>query len=66
MKFAGNYFYFIQSYDQAIRYYQKAEKELNENFHFKVEEEADLYYSISLTASKQKKWNFACCMEKWH
>lgn len=45
----------MQSYDQAIRYYQKAEKELNENFHFKVKEEADLYYSISLTANKQNK-----------
>lgn len=55
LKLSGNYYYFLHSYNEAFSYYQESEKELGRELLFRECEEADLYYSIALTASKLKK-----------
>ncbi|MFD1607502.1 helix-turn-helix domain-containing protein [Oceanobacillus luteolus] len=55
MKFSGDYFYSKLSYNKALDFYQQSEKNLYHDLFNKTEEENDLYYLISLTASKLRK-----------
>jgi len=50
-KFCGNYYYIIEDYNEALKYYTLSEDCLI-NLEFTDEEIADLAYSLSLTYSK--------------
>ncbi|MCU9614813.1 helix-turn-helix transcriptional regulator [Caldibacillus lycopersici] len=55
LKFSANYHYSLLSYSKALYLYQQAEKHLSKDLIFYSEEESDLYYRISVTASKMRQ-----------
>lgn len=58
LKFSGNYYFSIMSYQKAYKRFQCAEKLISSELYFK-EEENDIFYLIGLAASKIRKAHIA-------
>ncbi|MCT2536129.1 helix-turn-helix transcriptional regulator [Aquibacillus koreensis] len=60
LKFSGQYYYSIMNYKQSLHCYRKAEQLLYDQLYNPTLEKNDLYYVISVTASKLQMSYLAC------